>query len=243
MSQTRPRARRRSILPALLVVVLVLGLLAGGLYVADGYAERRAERESAAELQRQLRTPGLPAVDIGGQYFLPQVAARSLDSIRVVLDDIPAAGDGSLPVAHADLALTDVTTTNWFASMTVGHAEGTARVDYAALQAVAGSPLTYVGNGRVQRVSPTAIVGREVEVKITGRPELDVEAQTIALADPEISVAGVELPRFTADALRRALLDPIPVTGIPFELRLTSIDPQETGLYAGLVGDDIAITR
>ena len=243
MSQTRPRARRRSILPALLVVALVLGLLVVGLVVAEGYAERRAEQESAAELQRQLRTPDLPAVDIGGDYFLPQVATRSLDTVRLVLDDIPAAGDGALPVAHADLTLTDVTTTDWFTSMTVGHAEGTARVDYAALQAVAGSPLTYVGNGRVQRVSPTTIVGRQVEVKITGRPELDVEAQTIALADAEISVGGVELPRFTADALRRALLDPIPVTGIPFELRLTSIDPQETGLYAGLAGDNISITR
>jgi hypothetical protein len=243
VSQTRPRPRRRSILPALLVVVLVLGLLAVGLVVADGYAERRAEQESAAELQRQLRTPDLPSVDIGGDYFLPQVVGRSLDTVRVVLDDIPAEGEGSLPVAHADLALTDVTTTNWFVSMTVAHAEGTARIDWSDLPAVGEAPLRYVGDGRVQVEPTTTVIGREVKATITGIPELDAAAQTITLGDPRISVAGVDLPGFTADALLQALLQPIPVTGIPFELRLTSIDPQETGLYAGLAGDDLIITR
>ena len=243
MSQTRPRTRRRSILPALLVVVLVLGLLAGGLVVADGYGERRAEQESAAELQRQLRTPGPPAVDIGGDWFLPQVVGRSLDTVRVVLDDIPAAGEGSLPVAHADLVLNDVTTVDWFASMTVAHAEGTARIEWSDLPSVGGSPLRYVGSGRVQVEPTTTVLGRQVRATITGIPELDAAAQTITLGDPKISVAGVDLPGFTADALLQALLQPIPVTGIPFELRLTSIDPQETGLYAGLAGDGITITR
>ncbi len=243
MSQVRPRPRRRSVLPALLVVVLVLGLLAAGLFLADGYAERRAEQESAAELQRQLRTPDAPAVDVQGDYFLPQVAARSLDSVRVVLDDIPAEGDGSLPVAHADLRLTDVTTTDWFASMTVARAEGTARIDWSDLPSVAGAPLRYVGSGRVQVEPTTTVIGREVKATITGVPQLDAQAQTITLTDPKISVAGVDLPGFTADALLQALLQPIPVTGIPFELRLTSIDPQETGLYAGLAGDQITITR
>ena len=48
-----------------------------------------------------------------------------------------------------------------------------------------------------------------------------MEDQTITLTDPEITVAGVDLPGFTADALLRALLKPIPVTGVPFDLRLS----------------------
>ena len=56
-------------------------------------------------------------------------------------------------------------------------------------------------------------------------------------------MAGVELPGFTADALRRALLDPIPVTGMPLDLRLTSIDPQEGGIFAGVAGDGIQLVR
>ena len=243
MSQTRPRGRRRSPVGPLLVVLLVLLLLGGGLYVGDRYAEQRAERETAVELQSQLGTPTAPAVDIQGRPFLTQVVARSVGTVRVVADDIPASGDGTLPIAHADLLLTDITSSDWFATMTVSHAEGTARIDYPALEAVAGAPLTYVGNGRLQIVPTTSIVGREVKAEITGRPELDAEAQTISLADPEITIAGVDLPGFTADALLRALLKPIPVTGVPLGLRLTSVDPQDAGIFAGVAGDGIPLTR
>ena len=238
MSQTR-----RSPLVPLLVVLVVLAAVGGGLYLGDTYAERRAERETAVELQRQLGTPTPPAVDIQGRPFLTQVVARSVGTVRIVMEDIPATGDGTLPVAHADLVLTDVTSTDWFATMTVSHAEGTARIDYGALQAVAGVPLAYVGNGRLQIVNTTTVLGREVRAEITGRPELDAEAQTITLADPEVTVAGVDLPGFTADALLRALLKPIPVTGVPLDLRLSSIDPQDGGLYAGVVGDAIPLSR
>ena len=236
-------ARRRSPLGPVLVVLVVLALVGGGLYLGDRYAEQRVEREIATELQSQLGTPTPPAVDIQGRPFLTQVVAGSVGTVRVVVDDIPATGDGTLPIAHVDLVLSDVSSTDWFATMTVSHAEGTARIDYPALQAVAGAPLTYVGNGRLQIVQTATVVGREVKAEITGRPELDAEAQTITLTDPEITVAGVDLPGFTADALLRALLKPIPVTGIPLDLRLSSIDPQDGGLYAGVVGDNIPITR
>ena len=63
-----------------------------------------------------------------------------MGTVRVVVDDIPATGDGTLPIAHVDLVLSDVSSTDWFATMTVSHAEGTARIDYPALQAVAGAP-------------------------------------------------------------------------------------------------------
>ena len=226
-----------------MILLLVLVLLGGGLYFGDRYAEQRAEREIAAELQRQLGTPSAPAVDIQGRPFLTQVVARSVGTVRIVADDVPPTGDGALPVAHTDLVLTDVTSTDWFATMTISHAEGTARIDYPALQAAAGAPLTYVGNGRLQIVETTTIVGREVEAEITGRPQLDEQDQTITLTDPEVKVAGVDLPGFTADALLRALLKPIPISGVPLGLRVSSIDPQDGGLYAGLVGDGITVTR
>ena len=140
--------------------------------------------------------------------------------------------------------LTDVTSTDWFATMTVSHAEGTARIDYSALQAVAGVPLTYVGNGRVQIVPTATVVGREVKAA-------DHRATAARRGGPDDHPdrpgdhrgRGRTCPGFTADALLRALLKPIPVTGIPLDLRLTSIDPQDGGIYAGVVGDSIPLTR
>jgi hypothetical protein len=230
-------------LRGVVLLVVVLALLGGGLFLGDGYAEERAENQAALELQEQLGTPQPPAVDMEGSPFLTQVAARSLRSVRVVADGIGTTREGLLPIAHADLVLTDVTTTDWFASMTVSHAEGTARMDYSALQTLAKVPLTYVGSGRVQVLTTATIVGEEIKAQITGTPRLDVEDQTITLADPDITVAGVNLPGFTSDALLRALLKPIPITGVPLDLRLTSIDPQDSGIHAVVIGDSIPITR
>ena len=140
-------------------MVVVLLLLGGGIFLGDGYAEKRAENVAAVELQEYLGTTQAPAVDIKGSPFLTQVAARSLDSVHVIADDISATSDVLLPIAHADLVLTDITTTDWFASMTVAHAEGTARIDYSALQTLAQVPLTYVGNGRVQIVTSATVLG------------------------------------------------------------------------------------
>ena len=225
-----------------LVLVAVLALVGGGLILADRYAEGRAEDLVAVELQKHLGTAQPPSVDIEGSPFLTQIVARSIGTVHVVADDIGATSDVLLPIAHADLVLTDITTTDWFASMTVFHAEGTARMDYSALQGLAQVPLTYVGNGRVQITTTATVFGREVRAQITGGLRLDVEDQTIALADPDIKVAGVNLPGFTADALLRALANPIPITGVPLGLRLTSIDPQDSGIHAVVVGDNIPLT-
>jgi hypothetical protein len=230
-------------LRGVVVLVAVLALLGGGLYLGDGYAEKRAEKEAAVELQRALGTTSPPAVDIEGSPFLTQVAARSFRSVHVVADDVNATSEAQLRIGHADLVLSDVTTTDWYASMTVSHAEGTARIDYSALERLAKAPLTYVGNGRVRVDATATIVGRKVSAQITGAPKLDAEEQTISLADPDITVAGVNLPGFTAAALLRTLLKPIAITGVPLDLRLTSIDPQDSGIHAVVVGDSIPIKR
>ena len=60
---------------------------------------------------------------------------------------------------------------------------------------------------------------------------------------PTMSVATITLPEFTAKALLRALLKPIPVSGVPFGLTLTSVSALDDGLHADIVGDNLAISR
>jgi hypothetical protein len=230
-------------LRGVVLLVAVMVLLGGGLYLADRYAEKRAENEAAVELQRALGSNQQPAVDIEGSPFLTQLAARSIRSVHVVADDMNVTSDVLLPIGHADLVLSDVTTTDWYASMTVSHAEGTARIDYSALERLAKVPLSYVGSGRVRVEATATFVGQKVTAQITGTPRLDVEDQTITLADPDITVGGVNLPGFTSAALLRAVLKPIQITGVPLDLRLTSIDPQDGGIHATVVGDSIPIKR
>jgi len=224
----------------LLVIVVLLG---GALYYLDGYTERRVEANSATDLQGQLGTPDLPLVDIEGSPFLTQVAARSIGTVHVAADQVGLRTDQTLPVAHVDLVLSDVTTDDWFDTMNVSHAEGTARIDYNVLQARAGVPLTYVGDGRVEIVTTTTLFGRDVSARITGQPRLNVSSQTVSLADPQISVAGVDLPDFTAQALLRAVLKPIPIGGLPLGLTVIGIDSRDDGVHATVVGDNLPITR
>jgi hypothetical protein len=68
-----------------------------------------------------------------------------------------------------------------------------------------------------------------VSARITGRPRLNVSSQTVTLADPQINVAGVVLPDFTAQALLRAVLKPIPIGGLPLGLTLIGIDSRDDG--------------
>ena len=239
----RGRRRGRRAGTGLLVFLLIGAVLALALAAVDRYTLGRAERESAAQLQTELGTPTAPSVDIQGWPFLTQVAGQELNRIRVVADDLGAEGGSAVPVAHTDLVLTDVRSSDLFQTMTATHAEGTARLDYADLGALSSLPLSYAGGGRLRAEAKTSVFGADVDATVTGTPRLDVQAQAINLADPTVTVAGVDLPGAAADALLRGVLRPIPVTGLPFGLTLSSVSAEDDGLHAGLVGDEVQLSR
>ena len=60
---------------------------------------------------------------------------------------------------------------------------------------------------------------------------------------PKITVANVNLPDFTSQALVRALLKPIQITGVPFGLRITAIDCRTDGVHADVAGENIPLSR
>lgn len=236
-------ARRRSPVTGIVVALLVVGLAALGLFLGDRYAEARVERESASRLQAELGTPAAPSVDVQGWPFLTQLVGRRLPRVHVVADDLGTGGASTVPVAHADLVLTDVTTPDWWQTLRAAHIEGTARLSYEALAAAAGVPLAPVGGGRLQVTRKTIFLGAEVVARVAGTPRLDVAAQTITLADPEIRIGGVRLPDVTADALLRTLLPPMPVTGLPPGLTATSLTAAADAVQVGLVGEDVELRR
>jgi hypothetical protein len=232
--------RHRSALTVLVIVVLVAGLLAAGLYGADRWAQQRIERQAAENLQSALATPGKPDVSIDGFPFLSQVAARNVRQMHVVADDLGLAGD-ALAVAHLDLLLTDVRTTDWFETMTASHAEGTALIDYSVLERAATVPLSYAGEGRIRMKTTTTLLGAKVVAQITGLPRLERGEQSITLADPTIKVADVDLPDFAATALLGTVIKPILLKGLPLGLAATSVAAEADGLRIGVAADDVPL--
>lgn len=235
--------RRRSPATSLVVLLVLAGLAVLGLFVGDRYAEGRVERAEAGKLQAELGTSAVPSVDVEGWPFLTQVVARRLPRVHVVADNLPSGGSSPVPVEHLDLVLTDVTTRDWYQTLEAAHAEGTARMDYDALTTLTKLPLTPAGGGRVQLERRTSFFGTDIVARVTGAPRLDVEAQTVTLADPEIQVGDVQIPAGTAEALLRTVLQPMPLTGLPLGLRLTGMEATETGIVARVTGTDVLLRR
>jgi LmeA-like phospholipid-binding len=238
----RPRLGWASPLVAISIVILGVVLVGAGLYFGDRFAQNRAEQRAAAALQPRLGTPQPPRVDIEGFPFVTQVASRSIDQIHVVAEQIGTTNEALLSLVRADLVLTDVVTDDWFKTMKISHAEGTALVDYAKLSSLAGAQMTYGSSGRVELVMKTTVLGREVEAVISGLPRLNAKEQSMTLSDAKISVAGVNLPEFSSQALLAALLNPIPLKGMPLDMTVTRIAAAEDGIHLDLVGDNLAVT-
>jgi hypothetical protein len=161
--------------------------------------------------------------------------------MHVVADDLGSTGGSPLSLAHIDLVLTDVTTTDWFETMTASHVEGTALIDYAILERGATVPLSYAGDGRIRMETTTTLFGAKVVAQITGSPRLERGDQTITLADPTIKVADVNLPDFAATALLKTVIRPIPLKGLPLGLTATSVGAEADALRIGVVADDVPL--
>ena len=242
MSDLRTRLGRAWPLVGVMIVVIVVALVCVGLYVGDRYAHRRAEGRVAAALQPPLGTPARPQVDIEGFPFLTQIAAGSVGKMQIVADQLGETTNAPVILAHADLVMTDVVTNDWFKTMKITHTEGTGLIDYTKLSSLTNAPLRYGGEGRVEIVVKTTVVGREVEAVITGAPRLNADEQTMTLSDAKISVAGVNLPDFTAQALLAALLKPIPLKGLPLGLTVTGITAAEDGVHVALMAENQTIS-
>jgi Flp pilus assembly pilin Flp len=226
-----------------IVFVVVAAVLAAVFYGVDAYAHGRVEREVATQLQSQLGTPQPPSVDVEGRPFLTQVAARRLGEVHVLADDVGQTNDAALPIRHVDMTLHDVTTTDWWKTMNVARADGTALVDHEALAKAAGTPLVYAGGGRYTIDGAQRLYGLTVQATVSGRLALDEPDQTVSLADAKVEVSGYALPDLVAQQLIKAVVRPIPLEGVPFDLRVTSIDAQDDGLHVGLGGTDIPVRR
>jgi len=242
VSDLRTRLGRAWPLVGVMIVVIVVALVCVGLYVGDRYAHRRAEGRVAAALQPPLGTPARPQVDIEGFPFLTQIAAGSVGKMQIVADQLGETTNAPVILAHADLVMTDVVTNDWFKTMKITHTEGTGLVDYTKLSSLTNAPLRYGSEGRVEIVVKTTVVGREVEAVITGAPRLNADEQTMTLSDAKISVAGVNLPDFTAQALLAALLKPIPLKGLPLGLTVTGITAAEDGVHVALMAENQTIS-
>ncbi|MCW2810476.1 MAG: secreted protein [Friedmanniella sp.] len=230
-------------LRGLVVLLVVAAVLVGGFLVGDRWAVGRVQSRVADQLQGQLGTPDPPQVTIAGRPFLTQVVGRSIGSVHVVADGVGTTNRARLVLSHADFVLHDISTRDWWQTMTVRRLDGTALVAYDQLNRVASVPLAYAGPGRVRTDIETGVLGVQVKTRVTGALGLNVADQTVALTDPQLAVNGVAIPDAVATALLATVVKPIPLTGLPVGMRITAAEVAEDGVHATVLGEDLPLER
>lgn len=225
-----------------LVIFVLLGVLLAGLVVgADRLANHLVEQRVASEVQPTLGTIEAPTVDIQGFPFLTQAVTGSLSSVQLHAEGVGVTTERAMTVAEVDLVLKGVTSDDLFKTATAAQATGRARLDYAAIKDLTNYPVTFAEDGKVKVEISSDLLGRQLVASVTGRPSLDVQKQTLTLADPQLSVAGLELPQSAVDSLLRSVVKPVPITGLPFDITLSAVTAEETGLFIDLEGSNVPL--
>ena len=233
-----PRPRRRvKPLTVLITIVIVLICL---VIAADRIGEKITEDQVAAGLQTKLETPEQPKVEIEQIPFLTQVLARRFGEVRIDADQVPVSARGaSADLDKLDLALHEVTFDDQ--QLKAGVVDGTAFVDYDSLSSLGGADVGYVADGKITIDFTTPVGGQTVSGTLAGRPGL-TDGQ-LSLTEPQLRVAGIDLPQTLVDALLTSLLRSFTLPELPFDLALTSVTASDTGMTFGLAGRDIAVDR
>lgn len=214
----------------LLVLLVVLLAL---LVVADRGALALTERSLRQGLQDSGGLTTAPQVDVQGTPFLTQAIRGRYDRVDVTAAGVQA---GELRLAQLDIVLTGAqvplsdVVAGEVTEVPVDLVEARALVSYADLSRRSGSrQLTVSPVGDRLRVTGSAeVLGRTLSVSATS--SLTIEGDELVITAEEFdSGAGL-----ADDLISRALgglFDlRIPLTGLPYGLRVQSVDVQSQGV-------------
>lgn len=237
--QGHARRRPRRGLRITLIVLLSLLVLA---LLADRGADLVAENIAAGKLQTSQNLPNEPDVDINGFPFLTQVAAGKYDDVTVTATDVPvgARGGESLRLSKVVIDLHDTTVTDNFSRFHVERATAVGTVSYAELSSRLGVQITYAGDGRIRASKEITILGQTITPTITAKASVVGGALTFAgtQANGLGPLAG-ELARVSSEIFG----DSIPLSGIPFDVRVQDVSLERDGLRLELTGNDLTYNR
>ncbi|WP_323792277.1 DUF2993 domain-containing protein [Nocardioides sp.] len=224
----------------LVVTLAVLALIALGL---DRGGVLVAERIAGDSLQESQGLSERPEVSIDGFPFLDQLVAGRYDRVEVVLREVPLTGDAgvsgaaALRLARLDVTLRRVETSRDFTRIDVGRARADALISLADLGDALGLRLAVDGDGRLTASRTFTVLGEEVTPSITIEPVI-VDG---ALSLSEFTVNGAVDPTGAlASALDEILGISVPLTGIPFDVRLEGLRVAADGLHLSLSGSDLS---
>ena len=229
------------IIAGVLIVTAML-LLGVAAVVADGVCVGLAERRAAQYLSAPFGTP--PTVRVHGTPFLTQALRGCYRDVEVSgvglrLGDISGATlnahiyDAVLPPRE----LLGGRTT----SLPCAHVDGRIVLPYgevARISRIPGLALSYEER-RLIATAALPVPGVSQLARVSGKARLTVADGVVWLRVRDVSVAGISLPSLVLRQLMPSLNVPIPLTALPFGLRLDELKAEEAGLLVCASADDV----
>ncbi|MGI8679522.1 MAG: LmeA family phospholipid-binding protein [Jatrophihabitans sp.] len=224
--------RRIAISLILLIIVAV---------AADRVGNHIAEDTAGSTIQTSQKLRSQPRVDIAGFPFLTQLAAGDFDQVTVTATNVPVGGDGvSVTFREIRVVLDRVTVTRDFSRVHARTADAVATVGYGALSQALGVDVSYAGNGRIKASKKISVLGQSFTPTITAAPILTGGALSFAAA--EINGAGA-LGGQVSQVLHEVFGVPLPLGGIPFDIKIQKLQVDASGLVVRLAGADLTYTK
>ncbi len=223
--------------------LLVLGgLLGGGLYAGDRFAEAQAEAYARGVVSDSITTSATPVVDIKGFPFLTQLLVGTLDEVTASLDGATLEGVGVTDVRLDARAVTVRPPDGQQPS--AGQATISATIAPASVETIVkernGLVVTLGVEGSELTASGT-VLGLPLVMRLAPRVDggkLLTDVQDLTLGGRQITVQ--QLPT----ALRSRLTGiEVPVQGLPPGLRLTRAEVVPTGIRITASGTNVTLPK
>ncbi|WP_250447662.1 DUF2993 domain-containing protein [Actinotalea sp. C106] len=218
---------------AVIGTVVVVGVLVGGAYVADGFARGEAEDRVAEELRAGL--DGLdetPEVTIGGFPFLTQYLAGRISTVHATAQELTVEG---VPLQDVVVDLEGVTTES---PITAEDAHMTAHVPLAGVLDAVDLPLEVaILDGSL--TATAEVFGLPLDAVLVPRADgrsigIDIETFTLAGA----TIAAEDLPAGISGQLDAIA---IPLDGLPEGIELTEVVVEGDGFAVEAAGTDVVL--
>jgi hypothetical protein len=233
------------------IVLLVLAVVGdrAGVAVAKSQMRKQIDISVAQNLKPGQQPPTVRDVSIGGFPFLTQVLFGKFKDIGVAIDGIETPGpkistvSAHLKGVHVPLgdALTDSV-----GQVPVDDVSATVGLSYADLNAYLATQdgkvqVTPADGGRSVRVVGTIDIPLVGAQQVGGTTTFKVENNQLTLVPSSIELEGSVNFGFALPSGLSLPSVPIPLSGLPFDLRIVSAGTTATGLVLTATAKDVVL--
>ncbi|GAB2733404.1 LmeA family phospholipid-binding protein [Kitasatospora kifunensis] len=227
----------RSLIKAVIAVVVLAGLLVG----ADRIAVVVAQNQAADKLAGRQGITGKPSVSIGDFPFLTDLISRKVDSLHISAAAVQLSGGGqSFQLNDFAADLKGVQISGNESSATVDSGTGTGRVSYQQVQTLLGldsrMSLGYGGPGEV-KVS-ASMLGQKLGTSVKLRTEGN---KVVVDSVGDLSGVGA-LPGISSAVSAAIGTKSFTLQGMPVGLDLDQVTPQPDGLALKFRGTNVHLS-